>query len=73
MLASGMLVAQSDQPTTTTDTGRDPNGVTRVVTPQQHEKNWGWIGLLGLIGLAGLRRKSNVQEYRQPENIRRVA
>lgn len=73
-LGSGMVLAQSDQPATATDTGRDP-GVTRVVTPR-HESNWGWLGLIGLAGLAGLRRKKNndvvVQDHR-PADIRRVA
>lgn len=72
VLGSGMLLAQSDQPTTATDTGRDPNGVTRVVTPR-HESNWGWIGLVGLVGLAGLRRRPAVIQDHRPADIRRVA
>ena len=71
-LSSGMLVAQSDQPATATDTGRDNPGVTRIVTPHK-ENNWGLLGLIGLVGLAGLRRKPAVIEEHRPVDIRRVA
>jgi len=72
VLTCGLLLGQSDQPATSTDTGRDKPDATRVVTPR-HENNWGWIGLLGLAGLAGLRRKPSVNREYNSGNVRRVA
>lgn len=45
-----------------------PDGTT-VITEEDNDSQWGWLGLLGLIGLAGLagnKRHDEPTQYRDP-------
>lgn len=38
---------------------------TEVVTTEDDNSDWGWLGLLGLLGLAGLAGKKNNSTHRE--------
>jgi MYXO-CTERM domain-containing protein len=50
------------QAQTGTDSGTDS---TEVVTTEDDNSDWGWLGLLGLLGLAGLAGKKNNNTHRE--------
>lgn len=68
-LFASAQTSSSTAPSTTTSTTADQTSRSQE---NNHDFNWGWLGLLGLTGLLGLRKREVSNAYRDPadHNVR---